>query len=185
MTLRSFTRVLAVCLLMMTMMVGDVAQAVAICGTPSTMVDSSSVTSSTQAALDSQTFYTDATVCPTTLTTDMNSATNHRSTCPWYYEANHDATRFPAVILYAVCRCLDCVGSDGTHQCQTIYKTLTVFVREDNCDVDGFYKYQQVEQQWPTGCVCVKKTMAESSTLVTPSPVNSDDAGDMPLIRRK
>nr|WOE89252.1 interleukin 17-12 [Sepiella japonica] len=101
------------------------------------------------------------TTCPKTLPTA--SDTQHRSTCPWYTKIITDSTLFPPVRSEAVCRCSDCIGSNGIHNCERVYSEMLFLQRTSIC-IDGLLVYEPIIKYITTGCVCAQKVIKSHST---------------------
>ena len=92
--------------------------------------------------------------CPGTLS--ISGGVQNRSICPWDTKVVKDSRLFPSVRLEAVCRCRDCIGADGMHNCQMVYSKM-VFLQQTSRCVGGFYVYEPIIKYVQTGCVCAKK----------------------------
>ena len=103
-----------------------------------------------------QTLHRGETTCPKTLPTSGD--TKDRSSCPWYNKIITDSTLYPSVRSEAVCRCRDCIGSDGMHGCEAVYHEMSFLQRTSAC-VDGLFVYEPITKLIPTGCVCAQKPL--------------------------
>lgn len=92
--------------------------------------------------------------CPKTLPT--NGGIKDLSVCPWSTKIITDSTLFPPVRSEAVCRCQDCIGADGMHNCEMVFIEMTFLQRTSVC-VDGSFVYEPITKRIPTGCVCAHK----------------------------
>ena len=101
-----------------------------------------------------QTFHQGETTCPKTL--PSNGETKDRSSCPWYTKVITDSTLFPSNRSEAVCRCRDCIGSDGMHNCEHVYNEMLFLQRTSEC-IDGLFVYELMRKHVPKACVCAHK----------------------------
>ncbi|XP_033639154.1 uncharacterized protein LOC117299708 [Asterias rubens] len=101
--------------------------------------------------------------CPT----ELLHVSNHddvsmRSLCPWTYVADVDPNRYPSRIMFAVCRCPECIrtgsGENGEfsvdNTCRPVYFRMKVLMK-GNC-VNGLYVYNTEYQRIPVACACVR-----------------------------
>nr|WOE89243.1 interleukin 17-3 [Sepiella japonica] len=107
-----------------------------------------------------QTLHRGETTCPKSL--PRSGKTQDRSTCPWYTKIITDSTLFPSVRSEAVCRCHDCIGSDGMHNCERVYSEM-FFLQLTSVCVDGLFVYEPITKRIPTGCVCAHKITSDPS----------------------
>ena len=108
-----------------------------------------------------QTLYRGETTCPKTL--PSNGETKDRSSCPWYTKVITNSTLYPKVRMEAVCRCRDCIGSDGMHNCEPVYSEM-LFLQHSSVCVDGLFVYEPIVKHIQIGCVCALKRIVKSSS---------------------
>ena len=106
-----------------------------------------------------QTLHRGETACPETLPT--SDETKDRSSCPCYTKVITDSTLYPSVRSEAVCRCRDCIGSDGMHNCEHVYSEMLYLQRTSVC-VDGLFVYEPITKPVSTGCVCAHKRIIKN-----------------------
>ena len=106
-----------------------------------------------------QTLHRGETTCPKTL--PASGETKDRSSCPWYTKVITDSTLYPSVRSEAVCRCRDCIGSDGMHNCEYVYSEMLFLQRTSVC-VDGLFVYEPITKHISTGCVCAQKRIIKN-----------------------
>ena len=98
--------------------------------------------------------------CPSELKTDPNLPVNAKSTCPWYYEVDHNTSRYPAVILKAVTPCTDtCIYGNDDLQCLPVVRTIKTMTERGH-DVSGDIKYETTEEPITVGFTCGARYMA-------------------------
>ena len=106
-----------------------------------------------------QTLHRGETTCPKTLSS--SGEPKDRSSCPWYTKVITDSTLFPSVRSEAVCRCRDCIGSDGMRNCEPVYSKMLFLQRSSVC-VDGLFVYEPKTKHISTGCVCAHKRIIKN-----------------------
>ena len=111
-----------------------------------------------------QTLYVGEKTCPKTL--PSSGETKDRSSCPWYTKVITDSTLFPSVRSEAMCRCRDCIESDGMHNCELVYSEMLFLQRTSVC-VDGLFVYEPITKRISTGCLCAHK-------VIIKNPSNAD-----------
>ena len=99
-----------------------------------------------------------------------------RSTCPWYYEVNHDATRFPTTKLRAVPVCDTCIGSGNTFQCIAITQNETVLRRSPQLDVNNNFIWVESEETVTVGFTCAGRKFSDNVANTDPGAGISDQA---------
>ncbi|XP_060553361.1 uncharacterized protein LOC132714480 [Ruditapes philippinarum] len=87
-------------------------------------------------------------VCPEEVSNDPDGDVNELSTCPWYYSASHDPTRFPATVINAEPLCEYAVGSNKMYECVPITHKLKVLRQLPSLDESD--KYVWVEEVMTT-----------------------------------
>ena len=93
--------------------------------------------------------------CPTKLASD-DAPLQQRSICPWYNALSEDQRRYPKVLTEARCKCDRCLGVDGLSQCEPVYYNVHVLLRTEQCDREGYYKWQSGWQKISVGCTCAR-----------------------------
>ncbi|PIK36075.1 putative interleukin-17D-like [Apostichopus japonicus] len=88
------------------------------------------------------------------------------SMCPWYYENEYEADRFPAVISKARCRCVSCLNPitsrlDRHLTCRPIKYRMNV-LKLSGC-VEGLLKYNVTTIDVPVACACMRNTIESHS----------------------
>ena len=73
----------------------------------------------------------DVRVYPSKVAEGIDVPVYERSTCPWYYEIEHDATRYPPTILRAKKLCPRCIGNEAM-ECVHITQTRTLNIKNGN-----------------------------------------------------
>lgn len=81
---------------------------------------------------------------------------NRRSICPWYYIWNVDADRYPQYTAEARCyHCDECIGLDDDHRCEPAHYNILVLRKNPNeCDSEGYFKYEAEYESISVGCTC-------------------------------
>ena len=110
--------------------------------------------------------------CPAKIKTDRSLPDSARSTCPWYYEVDHNPSRYPANILKAVTPCTDtCIGGTDYHQCLPVVRTIETLTKKG--DESGSIKFETMEEPITVGFTCGARYMAENpgKSTTTSAPV--------------
>ena len=100
------------------------------------------------------------TTCPAEHEVREDWSTSAAATCPWTYEEDHDADRYPSVIARAVCRCQGCLDpytgkASPDLECREVMYTMGV-LRNNGC-VEGVLKYDFEWYKVPVACTCMRK----------------------------
>ena len=93
--------------------------------------------------------------CPTKLASD-DAPVQERAHCPWFNVINNDRKRYPNELTEARCKCDRCLGVDGLSQCEPVYYNVHVLLRTEQCDGEGYYKWQSGWQKISVGCTCAR-----------------------------
>ena len=80
-----------------------------------------------------------------------------RALCPWFNVINNDRKRYPNELTEARCKCDGCIGGDGLSQCEPVYYNVHVLLRTEQCDQEGYYKWQSGWQKISVGCTCARR----------------------------
>ena len=83
------------------------------------------------------------------------------STCPWEVEQDSDAHRYPKIMSFAKCKCVDCRG-DPDSSCEVIWQN-TVVLRHNGTCVDGMYLYEPYIEPVSVGCACTPRIRIPAS----------------------
>ena len=90
--------------------------------------------------------------CPV-LTPEQKSTGEVRVTslCPWDWFQNKDESRYPRIMMFAQCECVQCRKLDGT--CEVAWYNVRVLRRSGTC-VNGKYVYEPALEPVPVACTC-------------------------------
>ena len=114
--------------------------------------------------------------CNAGVSSGINDPIHKRSTCPWYYEVDHDATRFPTTKLRAVRACDTCIGSGNTFQCIAITQNETVLRKSTQLDVNNNFVWVESEETVTVGFTCAGRKFAENIANTETSSSSSEQA---------
>ena len=73
------------------------------------------------------------------------------SLCPWDWFQNKDESRYPRIMMFAQCECVECRQFDGT--CEVAWYNVRVLRRNGTC-VNGKFVYEPALEPVPVACTC-------------------------------
>ncbi|KAH3891103.1 hypothetical protein DPMN_015192 [Dreissena polymorpha] len=114
--------------------------------------------------------------CPTEVASGQAVPTNYRSTCPWYYTAEHDPTRFPTTVMQARSPCIYCIGSP-INECVPVSQNTTVLQKSASPSPDGSYIFYERQVTVTVGFTCAVPRSAEyaATTKATTKTTTKED----------
>lgn len=110
--------------------------------------------------------------CPDTVSTVQSDPVRKRSLCPWFYEVNHTATRFPNTVLNARTPCSTCIIGGVMYECAGITQPLPILLRTET--PEGGFKWVESEIPVTVGFTCAGRRA--SNTFTTPADSSGDTA---------
>ncbi|KAH3891170.1 uncharacterized protein LOC127854054 [Dreissena polymorpha] len=106
--------------------------------------------------------------CPTAVASGQAVPANYRSTCPWYYTAEHDPTRFPTTIMQARSPCIYCIGSP-INECVPVSQNTTVLQKSASPSPDGSYMFYERQVTVTVGFTCAGPRLAGNAATTKPT----------------
>jgi hypothetical protein len=85
---------------------------------------------------------------------------NEKSICPWRVEIRQRVDKWPALFPEAKCTCSSCNSIGGSeldknyYTCMPVVSAVPVLVRLNECDSDGFYKWDENIETVNNACTC-------------------------------
>ena len=110
--------------------------------------------------------------------TSPDAPTFMRSSCPWFYERNHDARRYPKSFMTAKLKCSQttCLG-DPQNECVPINQELNILITTGHMDLLNNTIYETQQVQVPVGFTCAGRRIV-SNDADTVNHTTHDDPFD-------
>ncbi len=87
---------------------------------------------------------------------------HYHGPCPYAYRMNYNSSRIPNALPEAYCICPQCRHRDD-RDCQLVKVSMKVLMRSAEPCVDGMYKFELTDIDWPVACACAHHQLSPQS----------------------